>query len=154
FRLLPGADLQMQYRARDIDYVSDRGNGTAGTAIDRREVFTYLGASWEPKIAGMGMLRLVSGYKQTDNGAPQAIADTATWETNLRWQPLEGSTLTLAADHSLRERYGLDRQDSTNNYRYNWEQRWAGQLKSTLAGSYSRSVNASTRRKNQGLGVK
>jgi hypothetical protein len=153
FRVLPGADLQLQYRARDIDYATDLEN-YVGDAIDHRETFTYMGASWERSVDILGKFRLASGYKQTANQAGKLSADTSTWETNLRWQPLSASTLTFAADHSLRARLGLGSQGSLSSYRYNWEQQWARQLKTTLAGSYSRNVSSLATPGDEGLGIK
>jgi hypothetical protein len=153
FRVLPGADLQLQYRARDIDYFEDL-ESYVGEAVDHRETFTYLGASWERSLDLLGKLRIASGYKQTQNQAGQELADLSAWETNLRWQPRAAATFTFAADRSFREQFGLGAQGSISSYRYNWEQRWAKQLKTTLAGSYSRNLSGAVAREDEGRGIK
>jgi Uncharacterized protein conserved in bacteria (DUF2320). len=153
YRLLPGADLQMQYRARDIAFEA-AFDPEAFAPVDRREVFTYVGALWEKSLDLLGKVRLSSGYKQTDLQASTPLADTATWETNLRWQPLEASIVNLAADHSVRDMPGPFGDSTSSSYRYNWEHQWAKQLKTTLNGSYSENVDTSTRRADTGMGLK
>lgn len=154
YHFLPGAQLQLQYRTRDIDYGGQPLHDGVGSAPVRQETFSYVGASWKPATVLAGKLKIASGYRQTANRTAAASADTSTWEANVHWQPFDASTLTFAADLTSRRFTGAVSSDSTSNFRYNWEQRWGSQLKTTVAGSYSHEVATTTSGGKEGIGFK
>lgn len=156
FHILPGANLHLRYREREIEYIDLDGplGSELEASMNRREVLTYVGASWEPGFDIFGDLKIASSYTQTENQAGRALADTTTWTTDVHWQPLTASTVTFATGRTFREQLGRGSLESISSYRYNWEYQWARRLKTTLAGSYSHKVNDSTQRENEGVGFK
>lgn len=154
-RVLPGTEMVMQYRYKDVDYLDDHVRLTASIwEQDNEETNTYLGATWEAPARIPGKLKIASGFKETAVNATRADAISEKWETNVRWEPLRDSVVTLNADRTRRDETGMLATLDTTNLRYSWEYLWSSRLKSAIAGNYSGNTYARTNRKDEGLGLK
>jgi hypothetical protein len=155
-RVLPGTEMVLQYRYKDVDYLDDRNRLTASIwEQDNKESNAYLGATWEaPARIVPGKLRIASGFRETAVNAWRADSTSAKWETNVRWEPLRDSVVTLNADRIKREETGMFSTLDTTNLRYSWEYLWSGRLKSAIAGNYSGNTYQHSNRKDEGLGLK
>jgi hypothetical protein len=154
-RVLPGTEMVLQYRFKNVDYLDDRKRLTASIwEQDHNERNAYLGATWVAPAIVPGELRIVSGFKETAINAWRADAFSAKWETNVRWEPLRDSVVTLNADRVKREETGMFTTLDSTNLRYSWEYLWSSRLKSAVAGSYSGNTYQHSNRKDEGLGLK
>jgi hypothetical protein len=155
WRVLPGAEMVLQYRFKDVDYLDDRNRLTANIwEQDRAETNAYFGATWEAPAIIPGQLKIASGFKETSIDAVLAEAISAKWETNVRWEPLEHSVVILNADRIKHQETGMFSTQKTTNLRYSWEYLWSSRLKSAVAGNYSGNTWEYSNRKDEGLGLK
>ncbi len=154
-RVLPGTEMILQYRFKDVDYLDDRNRLTSDIwEQDNKESNTYLGATWEAPAKIPGKLKIASGFRETAVNAWRADSNSAKWETNVRWEPLRDSVVTLNADRIKREETGMFSTLDTTNLRYSWEYLWSSRLKSAIAGNYSGNTYQNSNRKDEGLGLK
>ena len=154
-RVLPGTDMVMQYRFKNVDFLNDRDKLSASVwERDNRQSDKYLGATWEAPAAIPGKLKIASGFKAVTTIADYANANSARWETNLRWEPLRDSIFTVNADRTRREDTGMATITDTTSIRYNWEYSWSYRLKSAVVGNYSGNTYLRAHRKDEGLGLK
>lgn len=154
-QVLPGTEMVVQYRYKDVDFLDDRNRLTAGIwEQDNTEHNAYLGATWEAPAAVPGKLKIVSGFKETETNAARKDAVSAKWETNVRWEPLRDSVVTLNADRIKRIETGMLSTLDTTNLRYSWEYLWSSRLKAAVAGSYSGNKYQHSNRRDEGLGLK
>ncbi|MES2623674.1 MAG: hypothetical protein V4628_00210 [Pseudomonadota bacterium] len=154
-RVLPGTDMVMRYRFKDVNYLDGRANLAANIEErDNTETNAYLGATWEAPARVPGKLKIASGFNDTAIEAFRAESSSARWETNVRWEPLEDSIVLLNADRIKREGSGLDTLMNTTSLRGSWEYLWTGRLKSAIAGNYSDDTYLDTNRTVEGLGLK
>ena len=155
FRVLPGTDMVAQYRFKNVEYLEDRIQLSVNAwESDNVETNTYLGATWEAPARILGKLKIASGFKETAINADRNDSNSARWETNVRWEPLRDSIVTLNADRTRHEGTGIDSFRDTTSLRYNWEYSWSHRLKSALAGNYSDNTYLYSNRKEEGLGLK